>query len=282
MIRIAAVMDNQPSGHKALAAQHGLSFYIQEDSTKILFDFGSGPEMWENGKKLNVPFEQISYAVFSHSHYDHSGGFRWAEGALKGAIAVYGREDCFFQEKYAVKEEHPGQKLYTYLGCGFSKEYVRTNTRQQLVCEDCLQLAEGCWAVGNFQRTADFEQIPPKYVKDIGGSMIPDLFQDEICLALEIGSRKGLAVIAGCSHPGIVNMLRTVEARLHKPVRAVIGGVHLSKAEDKRISRTVQALRSLGVGFAALNHCSGDRICRELEAQGIESCRFGVGDCLYL
>lgn len=176
------------------------------------------------------------------------------------------------------------------------------HTRQQLVCEDCLKLAEGCWAVGNFQRSTDFELIPARYVKDTGnrreedraesgreaagkaadGIWIPDQFQDEICLALELDGGKGLAVAAGCSHPGIINMLRTVEARLKKPVKAVIGGVHLSKAEDYRISQTVQAFRTLGVEFAALNHCSGDRIDRELKAQNIESCHLGVGDCLYL
>lgn len=302
MIRIATVMDNQMSGHKALKARHGLSFYIQKDDTKLLFDFGSGPETWENGRKLHVPFEQIDYAVFSHSHYDHSGGFLWAAEYGLDAAAVYGREDCFFQEKYARKEESSGHKLYTYLGCGFSREYVMAHTRQQLVCEDCLQLTDGCWAIGDFSRDTEFEQIPARYVKDTGSgreeersewgteaagkaadeSWMPDLFQDEICLALELDGGKGLAVVAGCSHPGIINMLRTVETRLKKPVKAVIGGVHLSKAEDYRISRTVQAFGTLGVEFAALNHCSGDRIYRELQAQGIESCRLGVGDCLYL
>lgn len=315
MIRILTVMDNQTSDHKALKAQHGLSFYIQKDNTKLLFDFGSGPEMWENGKRLHVPFEQIDYAVFSHSHYDHSGGFLWVDGSGLDAAAVYGREDSFFQGKYARREEHRGKKLYTYLGCGFSKEYVISHTRQQLVCEDCFLLAEGCWAVGNFERSTDFETIPARYVREEesgveGGSpagvgaedgrltgaeaedgspaagaksrMIPDGFEDEICLALELDGGEGLAVVVGCSHPGIINMLRTVEARLQKPVKAVIGGIHLSKADDHRIFRTVQAFRELGVEFVALNHCSGDRIDRELEVQKLENCRLRVGDCLYL
>ena len=300
MIKILTVMDNEVSGNQGLKACHGLSFYIQKDDVKFMFDFGPGPETWENARRMNVPFKEIQYGVFSHSHYDHSSGFLWAEEyGMTGAAAVYGAEDSFFQAKYSAEKGGRGGNAYTYMGCGFSKEYVASRVSQALVCRDSLKLAHGCWAVGNFQRDCLWEQIPGKYVKEEGSKMVPDLFEDEICLALELQEKEapnkdldrkenldkkenGLALIAGCSHPGIVNMVKTVEKRLSMPVRIVIGGIHLMHTDDERIQKTVRELKAMGVKEAAFNHCSGSRLQEILTVNGMKNIGLKTGDCLCL
>ncbi len=288
MIKILTLMDNGCSGNQALTAGHGLSFYIQTDSAKLMFDFGPGPETWENGRRMNVSFQEIQYGIFSHSHYDHSCGFLCAEAyKMTGATAVYGTEASFFQTKYSAGEGGMGRSVYTYMGCGFSKEYVASHTKKILVCDQMLQLFDGCWAIGNFERSCLWEQIPGKYVKEEGSRMVPDLFEDEICLAMELTNKedreeKSLALIAGCSHPGIVNMVKTVGKRLSMPVRIVIGGIHLSNAADERIEKTVMELKAMGVKEAAFNHCSGSRLEPFLTACGIRNIRLKTGDCLCL
>lgn len=283
MIKITVLLDHELSRNKGLAATHGLSFYLQKGETKIMFDFGPGREAWENGRKLNIPFEEIRYGVFSHSHYDHGCGFFHAPEYGCFPSAVLGDPAFFFQEKYSAG---PGG-IYTYMGCGFSKEYVSAHTRQQLICSSMIKLEEGCWALGNFERKCSWEKIPPKYVRETAfGKMKPDLFEDEICLVLELENTEntppGLALIAGCSHPGIVNMVNTAKRILGRPVLAVIGGLHLSKSEPERLHQTARELKGAGVVFAAPSHCSGRETGHIFAEYGINVCYPAAGDCLYL
>lgn len=278
MVRVLCVMDNVVSGNRGLEARHGLSFYIEAGGKKLLFDFGLGKETWENGIRLGVPFCKLDYLVFSHSHYDHCAGFLWAEkyGIHNSLCAVLGKEKAFFQEKYKK-----GEVWTAYLGCGFTKEYLWGKTGQQWICEDVLSLGEGLWAVGGIERIHPEEAIPGFFVKEKArGEMVPDFFEEEICLAAETGN--GLAVITGCSHPGIINMLESVEKKLGRPVRAVIGGAHLTGAAKERLLWTAHELKRLGVELAALNHCTGTEFPQILEEKGIHSGYFGAGSCLYL
>lgn len=276
MVRILCVMDNVVSGNKGLEARHGLSLYLEAGGKKVLFDFGQGKETWENGKRLGVPFDQLDYLVFSHSHYDHCAGFLWAEEYGVKGCAVLGKEEAFFQEKYGKEKEWS-----VYLGCGISKAYLWEKTGQQWICEDVLSLGEGLWAVGGFERIHPQEAIPARFIREAArGVMVHDSFDEEICLAADTGN--GLAVIAGCSHPGIINMLETVERKLGQPVRTVIGGTHLLGADKERLLWTGAQLKRLGVELAAFNHCTGTEFVPILTEEGIRSGYFGAGSCLYL
>ncbi len=279
MVRILCVMDNVVSGNKGLTAKHGLSLYLEAGERKLLFDFGQGRETWENGRRLGVPFHELDYLVFSHSHYDHCAGFLWAEnfGINEADVtAVLGSEKAFFQEKYAKDQDFP-----VYLGCGFTKTYLRQRTGQQWICEDVLALGKGLWAVGGFDRIHPEEIPPARFVKEAErGVMVPDSFDEEICLAAE--TKKGLAVIAGCSHPGIINMVETVIKKLNRPVFAVIGGTHLTGTSKERLLWTGDALKRLGVELAAFNHCTGTAFASILSEKGIRGGCFGAGSCLYL
>ena len=272
MVKIRTLMENLSSEHKSLIAEHGLSFYIETEKVKILFDFGAGANTWENASKLNIPLDEISYFVFSHSHYDHAAGFipLGEQGYQK--IVIHGPE--FFQEKYAV-----GENKYTYLGCGFTEAYLKQHSREEIVCEGTCQIDDNIHIIGRFDRTHDFEQVPARFVKDTGDGMVHDQFDDEICLAID--TPEGLVVIVGCSHPGIMNMLSTVKNRLNRPIRAVIGGTHLVEASEERVKKSIEEMKSMGIVLLGINHCSGaaaEQIIRE-DAK-ISSCHLGVGDCL--
>lgn len=276
MVRIVCVMDNMVSGNRGLQAKHGLSLYLEAGEKKLLFDFGQGKETWENGRRLGVPFGALDYMVFSHSHYDHCAGFLWAEEYGAKGCAVLGKETSFFQEKYAGDQE-----WLIYLGCGFTKEYLRRKTGQQWICEDVLSLGKGLWAVGGIERFYPQEAIPARFLKEKErGIMVPDPFDEEICLAAETG--RGLAIIAGCSHPGIINMLTSVQKKLERPVYAVIGGAHLAGASQERLLWTADKLKQMGVELAAFNHCTGTDFAEILNQKGMRSGYFGAGSCLYL
>ena len=74
-MKITTVMDNRRGEQKSLTAEHGLSFLVETEKSRILFDFGAGKAAYDNACKLNIGMENIKYAVGSHGHYDHAGGY---------------------------------------------------------------------------------------------------------------------------------------------------------------------------------------------------------------
>lgn len=134
--------------------------------------------------------------------------------------------------------------------------------------------------IGGFARTHAFETIPPRFVRQTETGFVPDDFADEICLALDLGDR--LAVLVGCSHPGILNMIEHVHNTLQKPVWGVFGGTHLAEAGGERIEATVAGLRGMGLELLGLSHCSGEAAECAVRTAGAAGCHLAVGNCLFL
>ena len=275
MMVLRTLLENELSQNKALKAEHGLSFLAEVNDKKILFDCSAGTAAWDNSIKMNVNLKDVDYVVLSHSHYDHAGGYPDILSKGIGAPLVTGPH--FFEEKYAREEGK-----YVYLGCGFSQQLLEQNAIRHIVCEEALELFPGCFAVGGFERKYDFEKPPERFVRQTEGGMIVDDFPDEICLVIE--SQKGLVVIVGCSHPGILNMIRTVKERFAKPIYAVFGGSHLVEADEGRLRETTKILNNAGVGIVGFNHCTGQTAechlsegCQELAFSHLKS-----GDCIFL
>ena len=275
MVKIKTLLENRLSQNKALHAEHGLSFYIEYKNKKILFDCSAGGAFLENAEKMNVDPKTVDYVVLSHSHYDHAGGY---PELVKAGVSVplYTGPD-FWEEKYASED---GQ--YVYLGCGFSSELIQKNGIRQIVCQGQEQLLEGCYAVGEFEKYVSFETVPKRFVKDTETGMMEDDFADEICLVLEC--EKGLVVIVGCSHPGILNMLKTIQKRFQKDIYAVFGGSHLVEADEARINRTMQEIETMGIQIPGFNHCTGE-LAESYFREHVQQVHFSslkAGDCYIL
>jgi 7,8-dihydropterin-6-yl-methyl-4-(beta-D-ribofuranosyl)aminobenzene 5'-phosphate synthase len=96
--------------------------------------------------------------------------------------------------------------------------------------------------------------------------------------ALIVNTEKGLVVMTGCAHPGIVEMLREAKKITGEEIYLVIGGFHLPGTSDSKLRDIIRSFRELGVKKAAPCHCSGDRT-RELfkEEYGEDFVVNGVG-----
>ncbi len=273
-MKIMTLMDNLPGAQKSLQAEHGLSFFVETEHVKILFDFGSGIHTLENAAKLNVKLSQIDYSAGSHGHYDHAGGYPFFAEAGLTCPLVTGRG--YFEEKYALS----GRKA-AFLGAGFDESFLAGKHIPHIQCRDILPLAEGCWALGGFKRTREFEAVPERFVIRREEKWVPDLFEDEICLALE--EKGGLTVILGCSHPGILNILDRVKEQFSLPIRAVVGGTHMAGADRRRIEKTIQAMKEMGIWLLGFNHCSGALLREMLDGDpSLDTVYLGAGDCLFL
>lgn len=275
MVEITVLMDNQIVGRRGLIAEHGLSAYVEYRGRGLLFDCGPGPNFLENARRLGIDLSKVETVVLSHSHYDHAGGFRDLAEAGFGIREVCTGPD-FFEPKYARE----GMRM-SNLSCGFDSTLLKKHGFRHREVRGVEELFPGAWLVSGFPRVRDFETVPERFVRRTAEGFVPDDFRDEVCLALE--TDRGLAVVVGCAHPGIVNMVSHIRKVLRKPAWAVIGGTHLSKASPERIEKTLCGLKTQGVTLLGLGHCSGEAVEAAVgEDPALTACHLGSGDGVFL
>lgn len=274
-MKLTTLIENHAS-RRDLKAEHGLSFLIEDGNHRILFDAGNSGAVWDNGKKLGILPETITCAVLSHSHYDHAGGIM--EGISRGLSCPLVVGDGFFEEKYRISDQ--SAYTYTYLGCGFSRGEAEKSFEKIQVCQELLQLSPNCWAAGRFKQRNLWEELSKRFVKQKDGQMIPDSFEDEICLVLMLPDQKSIGVVVGCSHPGIINILENIMERFpERRLAFVAGGIHLKDRDEEYQRKTLDELYRLGAENLYVNHCSG------LELSGSPNQKIhplGGGDCLFM
>lgn len=274
-VKLTTLIENHAS-RRDLKAEHGLSFLIEDGNHRILFDAGNSGAVWDNGKKLGILPETITCAVLSHSHYDHAGGIM--EGISRGLSCPLVVGDGFFEEKYRISDQ--SAYTYTYLGCGFSRGEAEKSFEKIQVCQELLQLSPNCWAAGRFKQRDLWEELSKRFVKQKDGQMIPDSFEDEICLVLMLPDQKSIGVVVGCSHPGIINILETIMERFpERRLAFVAGGIHLKDRDEEYQRKTLDELYRLGAENLYVNHCSGLELSGSLN-QKIHP--LGGGDCLFM
>ena len=277
MGQITALMDNLPSENKALIAEHGLSLLIEGRNAKILFDCGAGDAPLKNAHRLGKDLHDLSCVVLSHSHYDHACGYRDLVEQGMGAPVLF-TGPHFFEKKYAFDGV-----CYTDLSCGFDRHFLTEHGIDHRECSHAVSIADGIWAIGSFPRLHAFEQIPERFVRCPGTDSLPmiqDDFSDEICIAIE--TTKGLIVLLGCSHPGVLNMMEEVHRLLGKPIYAVFGGTHLVEADAARVDQTLSSFKNMGVELLGLSHCTGADAENRIKSDcGVRSCHMAVGDVIF-
>lgn len=249
MIKITALIEDRPPENPAFLAEHGLSYYIQYNGLSLLFDCGQTEKFLYNAAACGIELSGLDAVVLSHSHYDHAGGFpALADNGIGNAVLYTGAH--FFDAKYALKEGHCAD-----LSCGFDREFLNGKKICHREVSDIQQIFPGVWLVSGFPRVYPFETVPERFLLKTEAGFFHDDFRDEVCIVLETGD--ALAVLVGCSHPGILNMLTHIQKELGKPVWAVFGGTHLVEADNPRIQSTIAHLEKLGIKILGLNHCTG-------------------------
>jgi 7,8-dihydropterin-6-yl-methyl-4-(beta-D-ribofuranosyl)aminobenzene 5'-phosphate synthase len=257
-IKITTLIENEKDKNEILINEHGLSLYIELESKKILFDTGQSGDFSKNAKKLNKDIHDLDYVILSHGHYDHSGGFReLVKDSNKNFKLIVGND--FFNEKYKLIEEG-----YKFNGNSFSEEFInKNNIDVKYVHEDIFKITDEVIVFTNFERSTEFETLNKKFLIKKSEEYILDDFSDEI--ALGVKNVKGLVVILGCSHVGVVNILKTIMERTGMPIYCVIGGSHLVEADELRLNKTMEFFKENRISLLRLSHCTGENAIYKLK-----------------
>jgi 7,8-dihydropterin-6-yl-methyl-4-(beta-D-ribofuranosyl)aminobenzene 5'-phosphate synthase len=99
--------------------------------------------------------------------------------------------------------------------------------------------------------------------------------------ALVLNTKQGLVVMTGCSHPGIIEMLKQIKTTFHKNIYMVFGGFHLLRKTEKEMMQIIKEMKELGVVKCGATHCTGDKQTRMIrEAYGENFIELGAGNVI--
>lgn len=99
--------------------------------------------------------------------------------------------------------------------------------------------------------------------------------------SLFLRTSKGIVIVTGCAHPGIVNIANRVKDIIDEKIYLVLGGLHLFMEADDEIKNTVNGLHELGIMKVAPCHCTGAKALHMFEdVYGENFIKVGVGTIL--
>jgi 7,8-dihydropterin-6-yl-methyl-4-(beta-D-ribofuranosyl)aminobenzene 5'-phosphate synthase len=251
-----------------LVGEHGLSLLVTVHEGKekhtVLFDTGhTGIGVLHNATHLEVDLGQIETIVMSHRHMDHTGSLGPILERLGRPIPLVIHPDAFLPSRYLLLPD--GTKLR------FPDTLNRKDLEQTGVkiveSRKPVPVADGKILVtGEIERTTGFEKGLPNAYTEHDGELVKDPVSDDQSLVIRLKG-KGLVVISGCAHSGIINTLlysRKIsgEDRLY----AVLGGFHLSGPQfEPIIEETIESLEKMNPKIFVPMHCTGWKAVHRFE-----------------
>ena len=249
---------------KPLVAAHGLAYLItlnqQGRLTRILMDAANDPlPLFNNLEALGHTPEEIDAVVVSHGHPDHYGGLLGFLSKRLGSLPIYLHEDTYFPKLFLTPRGRIGPWTLEPDRLTQAGGELQENRGPLMILDQVL-------LTGTVERTTDYEKGLPVFKRLQQDQEEPDPFSDEQALVAHVEGR-GLVVIGGCSHPGIVNMVKYAQKLTGvQKVALIMGGFHLTAGGEDLIQNTIQGLKEINPELIIAGHCTGFRALTKLAA----------------
>lgn len=270
--------DSKNPQQPELQAKHGLSIYIEvtvrSETNIVLMDAGPSPEVvLHNADAVNVDLKKIDTILLSHGHYDHLGGLIGVLKRVSDPVIVLAHPQTF-DPKFAYRQH------LKYIGPTFSLSEIQAAGGVLLLARDPVKIGEGVTSSGEIKRSTAFEEVDGFWKVD-DELFIQDNMLDDQSLIINIRG-KGLVIIAGCAHSGIINTIKQAQRITGiSGVHAVLGGFHLNNADAKRIAATTKELLKIDPSIIGPCHCTGSKAVRRFTKTFKDRCKpLRVGDRL--
>jgi 7,8-dihydropterin-6-yl-methyl-4-(beta-D-ribofuranosyl)aminobenzene 5'-phosphate synthase len=289
---------------KPLLAEHGFAALIdlKDAGIRILWDAGiTTIALVENMERMEIDLSTIDKIALSHGHSDHRAAMtqvikaaskpaahrEWEPEVsideildqIKGWRVPLVAHPAAFRERWHIDKE--GKKYGP--GAPAPRAEWEAAGAEVILSEGPYQLGPGCWTTGTVPRLS-FEKAGisgRRFYRD-GETFERDRLEDDQATVLHVKD-KGLVVLAGCAHSGIVNTVNHArEISGVDRVWAILGGFHLAPADEDEIERTIDEIEKLGPAMIVPTHCTGFRAISRFAERMPDAFVLGVVGTTYL
>ncbi len=253
-MKLRVLADNNTIIDRYFLGEPGLSFLIEADGEKILFDMGYSDVFVRNAFKMGENLRDIDKVVFSHGHVDHTWGLdpyirlmnEWTIENIAFRTPLFiAHEEVFLSRRFENFKE---------IGSLISEEKCSRHFEMALTNEP-FKLTENLWFLGQIERKHDFEGKLAIGEVSRDGKWEPDTIVDDTAMAYRMD--EGLVVITGCSHAGICNIIEQAKRVTgENRIVDVIGGFHLMDPASPQIERTGEYFKENKIEKIHACHCT--------------------------
>jgi 7,8-dihydropterin-6-yl-methyl-4-(beta-D-ribofuranosyl)aminobenzene 5'-phosphate synthase len=254
----------------SILAEHGFSAIVtvtaDEMSRSLLFDFGfSEHGAAYNADALGLDLTTVEAMVLSHGHMDHFGGLeQLAERVGKKGIELVLHPTAFRTSRFIkvteeIKIALPALKKERFDNAGIS---LVESKEPRTLLDDCVLF------LGEISKQTEFEKGFPRMYYDEDGETKWDPIEEDSAIVANV-KRKGLVILSGCAHSGIINTVKYAQDITGVGnVFVVMGGFHLTGADfEPIIEPTTEALKAFNPQYVVPTHCTGRKAVMHLEKE---------------
>jgi len=241
-MKITVLSDNNTFIDHYYVGEPALSFYIEDEDLKMLFDTGYSDTFIQNAESLNIDLSEISMITFSHEHNDHTRGMIFLENYISSQIQIIAHPDIFLQRFENNKS----------IGAPFSFDQMK-NKYSLILSKKPIRINKRLTFLGEIPCYLEFEKRQQIGVLNDFSTGGPDYVMDDTALAYNTGN--GLFIITGCSHSGICNIIEHAKYICNeKKITGIIGGFHLLSVSD-RLDQTIAYFKENNIKDLYPCHC---------------------------
>jgi 7,8-dihydropterin-6-yl-methyl-4-(beta-D-ribofuranosyl)aminobenzene 5'-phosphate synthase len=250
---LSTMLSGNPNGG---IGEWGFAAIIEVDGQRILFDTGARPDtVLKNAKELGVDLANVKDVILSHNHSDHTNGLLTL------------RREFAKSNPAALSRAHVGKGIFWSRPSNSGEANVMVKIKPEyegaggafIEYDEPKEILPGVWLTGTVPR------VHPERNWGIGGGigrvktpdgMVEDTVPEDMSLVAV--TDKGLVIISGCGHSGIINTIEHARQKIKAaPVHAALGGFHLFALDDEKLNWTAGKLKEFGLRNFLGAHCTG-------------------------
>jgi len=263
MLKLTVLVENNTYIDHYYLGEPALSYFIEVDDKRILFDTGYSDAFIINAKSMNIDLNDLDYVILSHGHNDHTGGLAYLINEYDLSKTTLIAHDKVF-EKRVYEGLMVGSKL--------NKQDLEKHFKEIILTKDVVKINDNFAFLGQIKRSNDFEnKIALGYLTK---NNEPDYLLDDTGLVYR--GKEGLFIISACSHSGICNIVsHAIDVYKNDKITGLIGGLHLFNA-DEVLTKTINYLKDKKIDDLYPCHCVS-LICKHKMMNELNVHEVGVG-----